>query len=92
MNGLVREHRMVTKTVGVVQWAKHTHFDSRFGSGINCSLCSKLIPSGRFIPVTGKGKDGRVHGMWVGEDCARKFFGVKNFKEDHIIQHPGAKS
>ncbi len=53
-----------------------------------CQLCSKSI-TGVFsglVPVTGKGADGKIHGMWVGEDCARKFFGVKNFKKkDHVL-------
>jgi hypothetical protein len=53
-----------------------------------CALCSKSI-TGIFsglVPVTGKGADGKIHGMWVGEDCARKFFGVKNFKKkDHVL-------
>jgi hypothetical protein len=26
-----------------------------------------------------------VHGMWIGEDCARKFFGVKAFKPEQIV-------
>lgn len=84
-NGLVIEECMVPRQVGVPQWANGTKFDSRFGGGMHCALCSKAIPSGRFVPVNGKDAAGAVHGMWIGEDCARKFFGVKNFKDDQII-------
>lgn len=83
--GLVRETKVIEREIGIVQWATGTRFDSRFFSGMRCGLCGKVVPSGRFVPVTGKGADGVVHGMWVGEDCARKFFGVKNFKEDQVV-------
>ncbi len=85
MNGLVRKCVMVERLVGTVLWAKGTKFDSRFGSGQSCALCAKSIPSGRFVPVNGKGDDDTVHGMWVGEDCARKFFGIKAFKPEQIV-------
>jgi hypothetical protein len=88
LNGLVLKTVTVEREVGVVQWAAGTKFDSRFGGGYHCSLCSKAIPSGRFVPVTGRGADGVVHGMWVGEDCAKKFFGVKNFKKDQVVERP----
>lgn len=88
MNGLVLAEVTVEREVGIVQWAKNTQFDSRFGGGHHCSLCSKDIPSGQFAPVTGKGADGVIHGMWVGMDCARKFFGIKNFKENQIVERP----
>lgn len=90
MNGLVLDSVTVERKVGIVQWAVGTKFDSRFGSGCNCALCSKTIPSGQFAPVTGKGADGVIHGMWVGMDCARKFFGIKNFKKDQVVERPEA--
>lgn len=88
--GLVKAVRQVVRTVGIVQWHKDTKFDSRFRSryGVNgreCELCAKSIPSGRFVPVTGKGANGVIHGAWIGEDCARKFFGIKNFKKEHVV-------
>lgn len=86
MNGLVREWLMVEKEVGIVQWAEGTKFDSRFSdSSDQCQLCAKVIPSQRFCPVTGKGADGMIHGMWIGEDCAKKFFQIKNFKKDQVV-------
>ena len=87
MNGLVLKVVKVEKMVGIVQWAKGTRFDSRFHEHFDtCDLCAKVIPSRRFVPVTGKFA-GVIHGMWVGEDCARKFFGIKNFKKDHVVEH-----
>lgn len=86
MNGLVREWLMVEREVGIVQWADGTKFDSRFSdSHDQCQLCAKVIRSQRFCPVTGKGADGVVHGMWIGEDCAKKFFQIKNFKKDQVV-------
>lgn len=44
-----------------------------------CSLCSKSI-TGLFsyrVPVQAKGPDGIIHGMWVGQDCAKKILGVE---------------
>lgn len=88
MNGLVEATLPLEREVGVVQWAKDTLFDSRFTEWSHCQLCAKDIPSHRFVPVTGKGEDGRIHGMWVGEDCARKFLGIKNFKENQTVERP----
>lgn len=78
--------------VGYVQWHSKTVFDSRFNhtSG-DCHLCSKRIKQSRLVPVTAKGKDGIIHGMWVGMDCARKFFGIKNFKKDEVINVSGVQ-
>lgn len=91
--GLVRAVRPVVTEVGIPQWHKDTQFDSRFAyrhgatSGHKeCELCAKAIPSHRFVPVTGKGRDGKIHGAWIGEDCARKFFGIKNFKKEQVIE------
>jgi hypothetical protein len=86
MNGLVLKTVTVEREFGIPQWAKGTRFDSRFEEHYDtCSLCAKVIPSRRFVPVTGKFA-GVIHGMWVGEDCARKFFMVKNFKKDQIVE------
>ncbi|MDD5301482.1 MAG: hypothetical protein PHS14_00120 [Elusimicrobia bacterium] len=84
-NGLVKAEREVLRWVGTVLWAKGTKFDSRFGGGRHCALCAKEIPSGRFVPVNGKDAKGEIHGMWIGEDCARKFFGVKAFKPEQMV-------
>lgn len=92
-NGLVLKVVPVEKLIGIVQWAKGTKFASRFAykhgattGHQECHLCAKAIPSGRFIPTTAKIADGTILGMWVGEDCARKFFGIKNFKKDQVVE------
>ncbi len=93
--GYVKADRMIEREVGIVQWHKDTQFDSRFAYRYGsqhkeCELCAKAIPSNRFVPVTGKGSNSTIHGMWVGEDCGRKFFGIKNFKKDQIVERPEA--
>ncbi len=86
MNGLVQKEILVEKMVGKVLWAEGTEFDSRFSQTFDqCHLCAKVIPSHRFVPVNGKGANEVIHGMWVGEDCARKFFGIKAFTPEQII-------
>lgn len=87
---IFKEQRVL---VGTPVWAGGTLFDSRFegkiyerdatASGKNvhsvCELCSKSI-TGTWsfrVPVQAKGADGRIHGMWVGQDCARKVLGVE---------------
>ena len=77
--------------VGYPIWPKGVQFDSRFEDAIYntrrtkeivhyvCALCSKSI-GGRWsyvIPVNARGSDGKIHGMYVGEDCARKFLGLE---------------
>jgi hypothetical protein len=67
--------------VGRVQWPKGTRFDSRFDRmGENhsswCGLCAKLIMWSHLVPVVGLDRQGRYHGMWVGEDCARNLLSV----------------
>lgn len=79
--------------VGYIQWAAGTIFDSRFNDHRDCftacQLCSKTIKYSNVMPVTGRGADGRIHGMFVGSDCARKFFGIKNFKKDQTLDLKG---
>lgn len=72
VRGLVK--RMVM--VGVPQWPVGTVFDSRFHvtetNRYCCELCSKSLKSLQ-VPCVGTGSDGATHGMWVGQDCAKKF-------------------
>jgi hypothetical protein len=76
--------KMQRVLVGRAVWAKGTLFDSRFShqcrSNVKiCDLCSKSIKGiwSFRIPVQARGADGRIHGMWVGEDCAKKILGVE---------------
>ncbi len=83
--------------VGYPQWPEGTDFDSRFGGssvksgGVACGLCNKTIIKSGTIPVWGKDADNKVHGMWVGSDCAKKFLAVakppvlKNEENGRII-------
>lgn len=62
--------------VGTVMWPVGTRRDSRFANFKTnrwcCELCSKTLKSWR-VPVVGWDAAGTAHGLWVGEDCARKF-------------------
>lgn len=87
--------------VGIPVWAKNTLFDSRFSQGIyddkrhqseknvhsGCDLCSKSIHGiwSFTVPIQAKGDDGRIHGMWVGQDCAKKVLGIE------LLLTPGQK-
>jgi hypothetical protein len=69
--------------IGYPQWEAGTKFDSRFG-GVNnhCGLCQKHIKASGFVPVHGKDANGQVHAMYIGQDCARKFLGIKKWRKD----------
>ncbi|MNS51773.1 hypothetical protein D3C72_844680 [compost metagenome] len=65
--------------VGIIQWPTGTRFDSRFGSGCTCSLCGRLVLKSHMVAFHGADADGQVHGMMVGEDCARRLLGLTSF-------------
>lgn len=45
----------------------------------NCEACGKFVPSGMFTPLVAKDKkSGKLVGMWVGTDCGRNIFGIKD--------------
>lgn len=64
----------------VVAWTKGiVHGASRFGKSGNCEACNKRIPSGRFVPVEAMDKkSGLILSLWLGCDCARNIFGIKD--------------
>lgn len=72
VRGMVK--RMVQ--VGYPIWPAGAQRDSRFNvyesNRYCCELCAKSLMSLQ-VPCVGTGTDGRVHKMWVGEDCAKKF-------------------
>ncbi len=75
--------------IGYPQWPKGVQFDSRFCNDSSCQLCNKLIKKGGFVPVCTVPNHPYPKGMWVGEDCARKFLSVKvSHKVDHYIDQP----
>ncbi len=85
IGGLVRERVMV----GYPKFPMGTRFDSRFHGGLHCHLCNKLIMRSRRVPVHATGDDGVVHGMFVGEDCARKFLDVRIRRDDNSVMESG---
>lgn len=76
---------MAEVDVGYPQWPKGTEFTSRFGGQGNCDLCNKVIMQSGRVPVNTDGP--KPLGMWVGEDCAKKFLDVKiKRKADSIME------
>lgn len=85
VKGMVRAKVMV----GYPKFPTGTRFDSRFFGGMHCNLCNKLILKSNRVPVHATGSDGVTHGMFVGEDCARKFLDVKIKRDDGAIMETG---
>jgi hypothetical protein len=63
-----------------VAWTPGTlHRVTRFsGLNCNCEACGKHIPSGMFVPIEADDRKIGHIGMWIGCDCARNIFGVKD--------------
>jgi len=63
--------------VPYIEWTPGTLFGkSRHVCG--CEACGKHIPSGRYVAIEADcSKNGHV-GLWVGADCAKSIFGVKD--------------
>lgn len=60
-------------TVGTV------HDQSRFAGGRHCHACGKRIPSGRFVPIEAFDNYSKnIISMWLGCDCAKNIFGIKD--------------
>jgi hypothetical protein len=75
--------------VGYPKFPPGTRFDSRFFGGLHCNLCNKVVLRSRRVPVHAIGDDGVAHGMWVGEDCARKFLDVRLSRAKDSIMEDG---
>jgi len=80
---------MAKVMVGYPRFPPGTRFDSRFPGGMRCNLCNKLVMKSRRVPVHATGGDGVTHGMFVGEDCARKFLDVKIKRDEDSIMEIG---
>lgn len=80
--GTIKGEVLALVMVGYPQWTAGVRFDSRFRGGMSCGLCNKTVLKSNLVPVEATGADGRVHGMWVGSDCAKKFLAVKPEKTD----------
>lgn len=75
---LDREGNPKFERVYFVSWtAGIAHGQSRFQDG--CHACGKHIPSRRFVPIEAMDKkSGKLISMWLGVDCARNIFGIKD--------------
>ena len=64
-----------------VKWTEGIiHHQSRFAAGgSHCEACGRAIPSGWFVPIEAFDKKKKqLISMWLGCDCARNIFGVKD--------------
>jgi hypothetical protein len=73
-NAIKEKEYFVKWTPGIV------HGQSRFYAGLSeCEACGKNIPSGRFVPVEAHDKKhNRLVSFWLGCDCAKNIFGIKD--------------
>ena len=69
-----------------VDWTPGTQMGrSRFSYGCKCEACGKSIPSGRFVAIEADDMNSGDHiGLWIGQDCARNIFGVKDEGMDRV--------
>jgi hypothetical protein len=67
-------------TIWYVKWSKDIKLRAtRFTSSRGCEACGRPIPSRRFVPVEAKDQvSGQLIGMWIGCDCAKNIFGIKD--------------
>ncbi len=75
---LDQDGKQMMESYHVVVWTKGiVHGTSRFSRG--CEACGKPIPSCRYVPVEAMDKrSGKLISLWLGCDCARNIFGIKD--------------
>jgi len=82
--GTIGKWSKTPMTVGIVQWPKDddgnniVKFDSRFHHH-DCMVCGKPHIKSGLVPVMATDDEKDWHGMWVGQDCAKKFMGFMKF-------------
>lgn len=74
----IKMERVEDEMVPIVMWTPGTKFNrSRFYQG--CQACGRPIPSGMYVPIEAKDlRSGDLIGLWIGCDCAKNIFGVKD--------------
>jgi hypothetical protein len=78
-----------------VEWSQGIkHGCSRFADGGHCEACGKRIPSQRYVPIEATCKKQGLISMWIGCDCAKNIFGIKdagidkNATPESVSSHP----
>ena len=69
--------------VGYLQWPTGTVYDSRYFAS-DCMACGKNNIKSGLAPMMAQDANGIWHGMWVGYDCARKFFALSAEKQKEL--------
>lgn len=69
-----------------VKWTPGTKFGrSRFSYGCKCEACGKSIPSGNFVAIEADDQKSGDHiGLWIGCDCAKNIFGIKDVGMERV--------
>jgi hypothetical protein len=74
---LDRKGQPAFERIYYVDWSEGVqHGRSRFKQG--CQACGKRIPSGRYVPIEATCRTQGLISLWLGCDCARNIFGVKD--------------
>lgn len=76
-----RDGEVIMEREYFVSWSEGIlHGQSRFTASMGqCEACGKGIPSGRFVPIEAFDKKrNNLVSMWLGCDCAKNIFGVKD--------------
>lgn len=84
---LNRKGQPAFKRIYFVDWSEGVqHGRSRFRAG--CQACGKRIPSGRYVPVEATCRKQGPISLWLGCDCARNIFGIKDIGIDRDAKPP----
>jgi hypothetical protein len=77
---IMKDGKEIEIRVYVVKWSEGiVHGRSRFARSGGCEACGKNIPSGRYVPIEAQDKkSGKLVSMWIGCDCSRNIFGIKD--------------
>lgn len=75
-----QQNKPVMEPYEVVEWSPGIKLhQSRFdvSDGV-CEACGKRIPSGIYVPIEARCQKVGLVGLWLGVDCAKNIFGVKD--------------
>jgi hypothetical protein len=69
----------------VVKWTPGIKLNkSRFSGTGGCEACGRPIPSRQFVPIEALCSKQGLVGFWVGVDCAKNIFGIKDQGIDRV--------
>jgi hypothetical protein len=72
------DDKPIMERVYFVKWSEGVLFDKSRFADKDCQACGKNIPSGRYVPIEATCKKNGLVALWVGCDCAKNIFGIKD--------------